>query len=56
MVDTTFITNKGTDTLENHFKTFMKNTKVFSGGKNGEWKKDDRNNNKYQRLKRFVDQ
>jgi len=30
MVDTTFITNKGTDTFENHFKAFMKNTKVFS--------------------------
>jgi len=30
MGDTTFITNKGTDTLENHFKAFMKNTKHFS--------------------------
>jgi superfamily II DNA/RNA helicase len=30
MVDTTFITNKGEDTLENHFKTFLKNTKEFS--------------------------
>src|SRR3989344_3626671 len=30
MVDTTFITNTGTDTLENHFKVFMKNTKSFS--------------------------
>lgn len=29
MADTTFITNKGTDTLENHFKTLMKNTKIF---------------------------
>ncbi len=27
--DTTFITNKGTDTLENHFKILMKNTKFF---------------------------
>ena len=30
MADTTFITNKGEDTLENHFKTLMKNTKFFS--------------------------
>ena len=30
MVDTTFITNQGTDTLENHFKMLMKNTKAFS--------------------------
>jgi len=30
MGDTTFITNQGTDTLENHFKMLMKNTKVFS--------------------------
>ena len=29
MSDTTFITNKGTDTLENHFKILMKNTKAF---------------------------
>ena len=29
MSDTTFITNKDTDTLENHFKTLMKNTKSF---------------------------
>ncbi len=30
MADTTFITNKGDDTLENHFKTLLKNTKEFS--------------------------
>ncbi len=30
MADTTFITNKGADTLENHFKAFLKNTKSFS--------------------------
>jgi len=30
MGDTTFITNQGTDTLESHFKIFMKNTKAFS--------------------------
>ncbi len=30
MADTTFITNNGEDTLENHFKTLMKNTKFFS--------------------------
>lgn len=29
MADTTFITNKGDDTLENHFKKFMENTKYF---------------------------
>jgi len=30
MADTTFITNKGEDTLENHFKTLLKNTKYFN--------------------------
>src|SRR3989344_2938863 len=29
MSDTTFITNKENDALENHFKTLMKNTKAF---------------------------
>ena len=29
MGDTTFITNQGEDTLENHFKILMKNTKFF---------------------------
>jgi len=29
MADTTFITNNGEDTLENHFKKLMKNTKYF---------------------------